>query len=112
MLNIVKNVKKRQDAIAQQVLSGVDTLGAKLNTIGVKNSINRHTLISQAWVQKHRLEGEMARFDLLLHSSLRPLKKARNKIDQTLDEAIDFLPAPIARRAHRTHEHIKRLSGG
>lgn len=112
MLNIVKIVKSKQGSIAQHMLSQVDMIGAKLNEYGVTNKVNRHTLVGQAWVQKHRIEGEISRLDLLVNTSLRPIKKIRQKVDHTIDDAIACLPAPIAKRAHKTHHHIKRLSGG
>lgn len=112
MKNLAALVKNKQDNIAQHLLSQVDTLGHVLSHIGVENQINRHTLIGQAWVQKHRLDGEIARLDVIVHNKLRPIKKIRSKVDTTLDSAIDYLPSAIAKRAHRTHAHIKRLSGG
>lgn len=112
MINLMSLVKKNQQVFTQHLLSQVDHIGSALNTIGIKNNINRHTLVSQAWVQKHRIEGEITRFDMMLHHRLKPIKTIRNKIDSRLDEVIDCLPAPVAKQAHRTHHRIKRLSGG
>lgn len=112
MLRISKIIKSQQGTITQHVLNQVDTIGATLQQLGVTDKVNRHTLVGQAWVQKHRLEGEMARLDLLVHSSLRPIKKIRCKVDRTIDDAIDYLPPQIAKHAHKTHNQIKRISGG
>ncbi|HBF09567.1 MAG TPA: hypothetical protein DHW71_14600 [Gammaproteobacteria bacterium] len=108
----LKALTTNKDAMAQHLLSQVDNIGLTLNQLGIKNNINRHALVSQAWVQKHRIEGELARLDLLVHTSLRPLIKARKKIDQTIDTAIDYLPQSLAKRAHKTHSTLMRMSGG
>lgn len=112
MLKIATIIKNKQGMITQHVLNQIDVIGSRLQQLGLTDKVNRHTLIGQAWVQKHRIEGEMDRLDLLVHASLRPIKKIRGKFDQTIDDAIDYLPAPIAKHAHKTHDHIKRLSGG
>lgn len=112
MKHLAALVKNKQDDIAQHLLTQVDTIGHALNHLGVKNQINRHTLVGQAWVQKHRLDGEIARLDMLVHNKLRPIKKMRSMVDATLDDAIDYLPPSLAKRAHHTHEQIKRISGG
>ena len=108
----LKALTNNKDVMTQHLLSQIDNIGFTLNNFGIKNNINRHTLVGQAWVQKHRIEGELARLDLLVHTSLRPFIKMRQKIDQSIDTAIDYLPQSLAQRAHKTHTKIKRLSGG
>ncbi len=114
MLHMIKlkSLTKNKEHLVQHLLSQVDTLGSFLRGVGIKNNINRHTLIGQAWVQKNRIEGELDRIDLRMHLTARPIIKIRQKVDQTIDQAIDYLPEPLAQRAHKTHHQIKRLSGG
>jgi len=111
-MKIPAMIKHQQQALFQQVLTRVDGFGGTLAKIGVKNNINRHSLIGQAWVQRQRIEGEIMRFDLKVTNTLRPIKKMRSQIDNCINLAIDHLPSTIAKRAHKTHSTIKRISGG
>ena len=52
-------MQKKLNEVAEQVLSQIDTLGYRLDTLGVENQINRHTLIALIMFGQKRLEGEM-----------------------------------------------------
>lgn len=47
-----------QEAV-EGILSQLDTLGYKLDVLGVENNINRHTLIASVMAGQKRLEGEL-----------------------------------------------------
>ena len=53
------NTQKKLNEVAEHVLSQIDTLGYRLDTLGVENQINRHTLIALIMFGQKRLEGEL-----------------------------------------------------
>lgn len=52
-------MKKQIQEMAEGILRQVDTLGYKLDAIGVENEINRHNLIAFVMAGQKRLEGEL-----------------------------------------------------
>ena len=51
--------QKRITELAETALSQLDSLGYKLDAIGLENQINRHNLIAFLMFGKKRIEGEM-----------------------------------------------------
>jgi len=49
----------KMNDIAELVLAQLDSLGYRLDTIGIDNQINRHNLIALLMFGQKRLEGEM-----------------------------------------------------
>ena len=62
------SAKKKINVIAENALSQIDSLGFHLDSMGVENQINRHTIIAAVMFGQKRLEGEMdslnARIDI------------------------------------------------
>lgn len=53
------NMKKQVQGAVEGLLGQLDTLGYKLDVIGVENNINRHNLIALVMAGQKRLEGEL-----------------------------------------------------
>ena len=53
------NAQKKLNELAESMLSQLDNLGYKLDTMGVENQINRHNLIALLMFGQKRLEGEL-----------------------------------------------------
>jgi len=53
------NTQKKINELAESALSQLDSLGYRLDSIGVENQINRHNLIALIMFGQKRLEGEM-----------------------------------------------------
>jgi len=106
MLSIIK---KNQQAILELCFGQLDKVGRSLAQHGVSNTINRHHFVGVAYMQKARLNGELARLELKLYHTLKPVKKIQNSIDNRIDQAIDYLPAHLAQKAHCTHNKIKNI---
>lgn len=53
------NAQKKLNELAESLLSQLDNLGYKLDTMGVENQINRHNLIALLMFGQKRLEGEL-----------------------------------------------------
>jgi len=53
------NAQKKLNEFAESALSQLDSLGYRLDVMGVDNQINRHNLIALIMFGQKRLEGEM-----------------------------------------------------
>lgn len=53
------NINKKLNEVAEGVLAQLDSVGYRLDAIGVENQINRHNLIALIMFGQKRLEGEM-----------------------------------------------------
>jgi len=52
-------IDKKLTGLAESALTQLDSLGYRLDAIGVENQINRHNLIALIMFGQKRLEGEM-----------------------------------------------------
>ncbi|MFT7373876.1 MAG: hypothetical protein ACI9T9_002576 [Oleiphilaceae bacterium] len=52
-------IDKKLNEVAERVLAQLDSVGYRLDAIGVDNQINRHNLIALIMFGQKRLEGEM-----------------------------------------------------
>jgi len=50
---------KQINLIANRILEQIDALGYQLDSIGVENQINRHSLIATLMFSQKRVEGEL-----------------------------------------------------
>ena len=99
--------KHQQEALIELCLSQVDRVGKHLSDHEITDQVNRHQLVAVAFMQKNRLDGERSRFALQVSQRLQPLKKLQSSLDEHIDKVIDYLPEPVAMKAHQTHEFIK-----
>ncbi|XOZ32457.1 hypothetical protein ACMDCT_09580 [Halomonadaceae bacterium KBTZ08] len=87
------NTKK----LTAMALNGLDRVGYELESLGITNRVNRHTLAAFMMAEKNRLEGEM---DSLHARTARYRALAENATD------LAFRPARLA------NETIRGLLGG
>ncbi|WP_369600802.1 hypothetical protein AAIA72_13340 [Hahella sp. SMD15-11] len=84
------NIKK----LADQVLSGIDTLGYELDRFGITPNFNRHTAIAFVMAEQKRLEGELDSAQAKIDRIRYTVEKTRQDVENLVEKAADLALMP------------------
>lgn len=85
-----------KDTLINFALGQLDNLGYELQRRGISGQVNRHNLAALAMTQQQRVKGEITRAELQIGLQKARIQKLRNQANQTIDQILEHVPAPLA----------------
>ena len=87
-------VDKKINEIAESALAQLDSLGYRLDSIGVENQINRHNLIALIMFGQKRLEGEMDSLSAVVDTGKSKIDNITRSAEKLVVSAADLALFP------------------
>jgi hypothetical protein len=87
-------IDKKLNDIAESVLAQLDSVGFRLDAIGVENQINRHNLIALIMFGQKRLEGEMDSLSAVVDTGKSKIDNIARSAEKLVVSATDLALFP------------------
>lgn len=88
------NIEKNLQSILNRALNQLDTLGYRLDEMGVDNQINRHTLIAALMFGQKRFEGEVDSMSARLEANVARLESIKDSAEKYLVSGVNLAVFP------------------
>jgi len=87
-------IDKKLNEIAEGVLTQLDSVGYRLDAIGVENQINRHNLIALIMFGQKRLEGEIDSLSAVVDTGKSKIDSITRSAEKLVVSATDLALFP------------------
>jgi len=87
-------IDKKLNEVAESVLTKLDSVGYRLDTIGVENQINRHNLIALIMFGQKRLEGEIDSLSTVVDTGKSKIDSITRSVEKLVVSATDLALFP------------------
>lgn len=97
-------IEKNIQGILNSALNQVDTLGFRLDELGVDNQINRHTLIAALMFGQKRLEGEVDSISARLEAQVARVESLKDSAEKYLASGVNLALFPAKYAIERVRQ--------
>ena len=87
-------IDKKLNEVADGVLAQLDSVGYRLDAIGVENQINRHNLIALVMFGQKRLEGEIDSLSAVVDTGKSKIDSIARSAEKLVVSATDLVLFP------------------
>lgn len=87
-------IDKKLNELAESALTQLDSLGYRLDAIGVENQINRHNLIALIMFGQKRLEGELDSMNAVIDTGKSKIESVASSVEKLIVSATDIALFP------------------
>lgn len=87
-------IDKKLNEVAESVLAQLDSVGYRLDAIGVENQINRHNLIALVMFGQKRLEGEIDSLSAVVDTGKSKIDSIARSAEKLVISATDLALFP------------------
>ncbi len=91
--------------VADTTLDQLDTIGYRLEALGITDSFNRHNCIAYLMSEQQKLKGEMDSIQARIGSRKVQVEKVIGKAEKLVQDGIDLALAP----ARYTLDSVRRV---
>ena len=99
-------IDKKLNEIAENVLAQLDSVGYRLDAIGVENQINRHNLIALIMFGQKRLEGEMDSLSTVVDTGKSKIDNIARSAEKLVVSAADLALFPAKYTLNRVKAQL------
>ncbi len=86
---------KQAQKILDRALNGLDTLGYRLEELGITDKVNRHNCMAFLFAEQQRLKGELDRLNVKLDTRKVQLDQLRQQAEQLAQSGLTSLLTPV-----------------
>ena len=86
---------KQTQKLLETALNGLDSLGFRLEEMGITDKVNRHNLLAFLFAEQQRLKGELDSLNVRISSRKVQLLRLRTQAEQIAQTGINKVFSPV-----------------